>query len=419
MRPRRGRREARFAEVIDPSPENPAPNPVRNACRLTLASRLWRFFLPIALVFGFFGPAAAQAFRPSTTDFAPNSAPSWRHGWAFASGTGDGSARLWNVADAAIAAGVSSALRSGEPDPPRLVALVIANGAYPDAPLQNPVIDAGLVGESFKRIGFAVTLKTNVDLDGFEQALSDFAEASKGADVALFYFAGHGFSVAADGIQQNLPDDDVLQFSGEVGDCLEAGRRTARPRRGDDHWPRARDADLHRRLPQRPGARAPWHQLARLRAAQSVVDRRGLRRFVDPSGQDGRGRRGGPRQSVRARFRRHFADSGIADRRRGRAHPQEGAGRNLRRPGSRRRPQRSSGRRRGADADRRFAIDAGRRARVDPANGCSDGRFGVKGDRLPGSDSAGGVEIRAAAARGRTARFRDDSRRPRAKDRSE
>ena len=28
-------------------------------------------------------------------------------------------------------------------------------------------------------------------------------EASKGADVALFYFAGHGFSVAADGIQQN------------------------------------------------------------------------------------------------------------------------------------------------------------------------------------------------------------------------
>ncbi len=190
--------------MIDPSPENPAPNPVRNACRLTLASRLWRFFLPIALVFGFFGPAAAQAFRPSTTDFAPNSAPSWRHGWAFASGTGDGSARLWNVADAAIAAGVSSALRSGEPDPPRLVALVIANGAYPDAPLQNPVIDAGLVGESLKRIGFAVTLKTNVDLDGFEQALSDFAEASKGADVALFYFAGHGFSVAADGIQQNL-----------------------------------------------------------------------------------------------------------------------------------------------------------------------------------------------------------------------
>ena len=86
----------------------------------------------------------------------------------------------------------------------RLVALVIANGAYPDAPLQNPVVDAGLVGESLKRIGFAVTVKTNVDLDGFEQALSDFAAASKGADVALFYFAGHGFSVAADGIQQNL-----------------------------------------------------------------------------------------------------------------------------------------------------------------------------------------------------------------------
>ena len=134
-----------------------------------------------------------------------NPAPSSADDPTFASSSEGGSVKLWNVADAISAAGGSSFLPSAAPPiPGRLVALVIANGAYPHAPLQNPVVDAGLVGESLKRIGFAVTVKTNVDLDGFEQALSDFAAASKGADVALFYFAGHGFSVAADGIQQNL-----------------------------------------------------------------------------------------------------------------------------------------------------------------------------------------------------------------------
>jgi len=159
----------------------------------------------IALALGLSGLAAAHELRTPTESVMANPAPSSADGPTFASSSEGGSVKLWNVADAISAAGASSFLPSAAPPAPgRLVALVIANGAYPDAPLQNPVVDAGLVGESLKRIGFAVTVKTNVDLDGFEQALSDFAAASKGADVALFYFAGHGFSVAADGIQQNL-----------------------------------------------------------------------------------------------------------------------------------------------------------------------------------------------------------------------
>jgi formylglycine-generating enzyme required for sulfatase activity len=159
----------------------------------------------IALALGLSGLAAAHELRTPTESVMANPAPSSAAGPTFASSSEGGSVKLWNVADAISAAGASSFLPSAAPPAPgRLVALVIANGAYPDAPLQNPVVDAGLVGESLKRIGFAVTVKTNVDLDGFEQALSDFAAASKGADVALFYFAGHGFSVAADGIQQNL-----------------------------------------------------------------------------------------------------------------------------------------------------------------------------------------------------------------------
>jgi formylglycine-generating enzyme required for sulfatase activity len=159
----------------------------------------------IALALGLSGPAAAHELQTPTEYVTANPAPSSADGPAFASSTRGGSVKLWNVADAISAAGASSTPPlTVAPTPARMVALVIANGAYPDAPLQNPVVDAGLVGESLKRIGFAVTVKTNVDLDGFEQALSDFAAASKGADVALFYFAGHGFSVAADGIQQNL-----------------------------------------------------------------------------------------------------------------------------------------------------------------------------------------------------------------------
>jgi len=135
----------------------------------------------IALALGLSGLAAAHELRTPTESVMANPAPSSADGPTFASSSEGGSVKLWNVADAISAAGASSFLPSAAPPAPgRLVALVIANGAYPDAPLQNPVVD------------------------GFEQALSDFAAASKGADVALFYFAGHGFSVAADGIQQNL-----------------------------------------------------------------------------------------------------------------------------------------------------------------------------------------------------------------------
>jgi formylglycine-generating enzyme required for sulfatase activity len=86
----------------------------------------------------------------------------------------------------------------------RRVALIVANGAYPTAKLDNPPVDADLIANSLSHIGFEVTVKKDLDLEGFEQALSEFAETTKGADLALFYFAGHGFSVATGGRQQNF-----------------------------------------------------------------------------------------------------------------------------------------------------------------------------------------------------------------------
>ncbi len=163
-----------------------------------------------ALAFSLSAPAAAQMPR-APIEFAASSAVR-----AAPSGSDESRLKLLKVADAVSLAGASAA--SATPSG-RLVALVIANGAYPDAPLANPAVDAGIVADSLKRVGFAVTVKTNVDLEGFEQAMSDFATASKGADVALFYFAGHGFSVAADGVQQNLlmTTSSNFQAKSEIG----------------------------------------------------------------------------------------------------------------------------------------------------------------------------------------------------------
>lgn len=80
------------------------------------------------------------------------------------------------------------------------VALIVANGDYKGAALANPTVDAGLVEDSLRSIGFQVEVARNVDLAGFDAAVTKFSETAQGADIALFYFAGHGFAVS-DGIK--------------------------------------------------------------------------------------------------------------------------------------------------------------------------------------------------------------------------
>ena len=77
----------------------------------------------------------------------------------------------------------------------RRVALIVANAAYTDAPLQNPPIDASIVEQSLERIGFAVTVVRDADLRTFDAAVNNFTDLARNADVALFYYAGHGFAV--------------------------------------------------------------------------------------------------------------------------------------------------------------------------------------------------------------------------------
>jgi uncharacterized caspase-like protein len=82
----------------------------------------------------------------------------------------------------------------------RRVALVVGNSGYKTVPpLANPANDARLMAEALKAIGFElVGGKALVDLadkGAMEQAVATFGELVKGAEVGLFFYAGHGVQI--------------------------------------------------------------------------------------------------------------------------------------------------------------------------------------------------------------------------------
>lgn len=77
------------------------------------------------------------------------------------------------------------------------VALVVGNGKY-DASvgaLRNSVNDAKAVSKALRGLGFSVIEEHNVTRDELLEAVTDFRKKIAGAEVALFYYAGHGISV--------------------------------------------------------------------------------------------------------------------------------------------------------------------------------------------------------------------------------
>jgi uncharacterized caspase-like protein/peptidoglycan hydrolase-like protein with peptidoglycan-binding domain len=76
------------------------------------------------------------------------------------------------------------------------VALVLGNGAYAHAPgLANPVRDARAMAAALERLGFEVELGVDLDLAGMRRAVQAYARGLQEAEVALFYYAGHGLQV--------------------------------------------------------------------------------------------------------------------------------------------------------------------------------------------------------------------------------
>ena len=77
------------------------------------------------------------------------------------------------------------------------VALVIGNSAYQHTPrLANPKNDATDMAAVLKRLGFQVLDGFDLDKAGLERKVRDFAAALQGAQVGVFFFAGHGLQVA-------------------------------------------------------------------------------------------------------------------------------------------------------------------------------------------------------------------------------
>ncbi|WP_263722980.1 caspase family protein [Albidovulum sediminicola] len=82
------------------------------------------------------------------------------------------------------------------------VALLIGNSDYAldDLDLPNPVNDALALGAALGGLGFRVIEATDQDLAGMRDALARFEVAASGAEVALFFYAGHGVQYAGDNL---------------------------------------------------------------------------------------------------------------------------------------------------------------------------------------------------------------------------
>jgi hypothetical protein len=80
------------------------------------------------------------------------------------------------------------------------VALVIGNSAYQNVTrLDNPRSDAALMAETLAGLGFTlIGGRAQLDLDksSMDTAVQNFGRQVQGADVALFYYAGHGVQVS-------------------------------------------------------------------------------------------------------------------------------------------------------------------------------------------------------------------------------
>src|SRR5476649_2811471 len=73
------------------------------------------------------------------------------------------------------------------------VALVIGNSKYQwEASLPNVRRDAPDIAKRFQALGLKTELLQDLGREAMQQAIAKFGEASRGARLAAFYFAGHG-----------------------------------------------------------------------------------------------------------------------------------------------------------------------------------------------------------------------------------
>jgi Caspase domain/Putative peptidoglycan binding domain len=97
----------------------------------------------------------------------------------------------------------------------RRVAFVVGNGTYKNvAQLPNPPIDAKAMAGMLRNAGFDVVEGINLTRDKMTERLLEFGKKTQGADVAVFFYAGHG--IAVDGTNYLLPVDADIKSEMDV-----------------------------------------------------------------------------------------------------------------------------------------------------------------------------------------------------------
>src|SRR6202521_1483430 len=97
----------------------------------------------------------------------------------------------------------------------RRVAFVVGNGAYKNvAQLPTPPVDAKAMAAVLRNVGFDVVEGTNLTRDKMTEKLLDFGKKAQGADVAVFFYAGHGIAIS--GTNYLLPIDADIKSEMDV-----------------------------------------------------------------------------------------------------------------------------------------------------------------------------------------------------------
>ena len=97
----------------------------------------------------------------------------------------------------------------------RRVALVIGNGAYLHTTfLPNAPNDGRAVAEMLRRLDFEVHEGIDLDRRRTEELIQRFSRSLRGADVGLFFYAGHGLQVA--GSNYLVPTDAKLEDESDL-----------------------------------------------------------------------------------------------------------------------------------------------------------------------------------------------------------
>ena len=95
------------------------------------------------------------------------------------------------------------------------LALVLGNSKYEAvAALDNPSNDAADLAQALRRVGFEVIEQRDANREAMAKAVRDFSQRLRGADVALFFYAGHGLQM--NGENYLLPVDARIETAADV-----------------------------------------------------------------------------------------------------------------------------------------------------------------------------------------------------------